>query len=520
MAPSQLERSRWRVLSVTSVGMFMGTLDATIVSVALPSIGPSLHLSYSEALWTQASYLLLLSVFLIPIGRLADRHGLMRFFMIGAAIFGVFSGICALSFNGPFLIAMRCFQGMGAAFLAATSSALVTAVFPPQERGRGLGINVMAGYVGLMVGPAVGGLLVTHVGWRWIFLINVPIAIITLANGWSLLGAERQDRAEGSVASRAGRGIDWPGSILLALTLTMLFVPLTLLPYWGLASARTLGMIGAFMVLLVAFVLVEKRVDDPVLDLGHRAQEQGLRRRDLRGALELCGGLRSYNIYRCVLGGGRELFGPKGRAAAAGATDHDDRPLTGLRATFGPHRHPGAGGRGYAAGRGRYPAARALAAESPPSAGRLGTCHRGHRHGRVQLPQYLGGDGVSQTGPTESGLGILGDDADRGPGCFGGASWGHRGFPTRPGGGSGSLSRREGQPRGSIRLFHRLSNGNVRRGGTGGRRGTRVVAGGGRSRRRASIKSVNESHNPGQGVLPGARTGDVCEPPLMGYTAQ
>jgi MFS family permease len=130
-----------------------------------------------------------------------------------------------------------------------------------------LGINVMAGYVGLMVGPAVGGLLVTHVGWRWIFLINVPIAIITLANGWSLLGAERQDRAEGGTTSRTGKGIDWPGSILLALTLTMLFVPLTLLPYWGLASAKTLGMIGAFMVLLVAFVLVEERVGDPVLDL-------------------------------------------------------------------------------------------------------------------------------------------------------------------------------------------------------------------------------------------------------------
>ncbi len=258
----------------------MGPLDATIVAVALPALGPSLHLSYSEALWVQAAYLLVLSVFLIPVGRLADTHGHMRFYLTGTAVFGLFSIACALSFNGTFLIAARSFQGIGAAFMAATSSALVTSVFPPEERGRALGLNVMAGYLGLTAGPPLGGLIVTHFGWRWIFLINVPIAIATLANGWFLLGAERRDRAvalerlvegqrlKGERAPTGGRALDWPGGILLAFMLASLLVPLTLVPFWGWDNPRTIGLLAAFVVLLVAFGFVEGRVRDPVLDLG------------------------------------------------------------------------------------------------------------------------------------------------------------------------------------------------------------------------------------------------------------
>jgi len=173
----------------------MGSLLTTIVAVALPTLGPTLHLNYSEALWVQSVYPLAMSVCLIPVGRLADRHGLMRFYVIGIAIFGIFSLACALAFSGSSLIVARALQGCGGAFTSATSSALVAAVFPPQERGRGLGLNVMAGYVGLMAGPPLGGLIVSHTSWRWIFLLNVPLVIITLLGCWSLLGAENRDRA-------------------------------------------------------------------------------------------------------------------------------------------------------------------------------------------------------------------------------------------------------------------------------------------------------------------------------------
>jgi MFS family permease len=286
---TELGRHRWRVLVLGSIGMFMGTLVTTVVAVALPVLGPALQLSYSEALWVQAAYVLTMSVFLIPVGRLADRHGLMRFYLIGLAIFAFFSVACSLAFSGPFLIAARGLQGAGAAFMAATSPALVTAVFPPEERGRGLGLNAMAGYVGLMAGPPIGGLIVGHASWRWIFLINVPLAIITLVNGWFLLGAERRDRAsarerstaeksvEGRPAAPAaggtgpetgfGASLDWAGTVLLGLLLISLLVPLISVPFWGWQSPLTLGLLAAFVVFLVAFIVVESRARDPLLEL-------------------------------------------------------------------------------------------------------------------------------------------------------------------------------------------------------------------------------------------------------------
>ncbi len=146
----------------------------------------------------------------------------------------------------------------------------------------------MAGYVGLMAGPPIGGLIVTHVSWRWIFLVNVPLVAVTLVGSWLLLGAERRDRAtagmqvptEGAAEVRppmftprgrqpAGVGVslDWTGAALLAALLTSLLIPLISVPFWGWRSPLTLGLLGGFAALLVAFVLVEDRVRDPLLDL-------------------------------------------------------------------------------------------------------------------------------------------------------------------------------------------------------------------------------------------------------------
>ena len=262
---SELQRRRWRVLLVTSVGAFMGPLDASIVAVALPAIGPSLHLSFTEALWVQAAYLLAIAIFLIPAGRIADMRGRLRFYMLGVVIFALASLGAALSPNGTWLITARTIQGIGGALLGATSAAVVTAVFPPQERGRALGINVMAVYIGLTAGPPLGGLLVTHLSWHWIFLVNVPVAIITLAAGWDLLGAEARDR----IGSSRGRlaDVDFIGAALLGLTLAALFVPLTFSLFWGWTKPVTIGLLAASAVFLVVFILVEDRVAHPILDL-------------------------------------------------------------------------------------------------------------------------------------------------------------------------------------------------------------------------------------------------------------
>ena len=252
-------RRRWELLALSSVGAFMGPLDGSIVSVALSAMSPSLHLSFGAAMWVQAAYLLAMAVLLIPLGRLADQHGRVRYYLIGTAVFTVGSLLAALSMGGAWLIATRVVQGGGAALMVATSAAIVTAVFPPQERGRALGINVMAVYIGLTVGPPLGGILVDTLGWRSIFLINLPIGIAVLVWGWLLL--PRSERVEGAPR------VDFAGAALLGAFLISLLVPLTFAPEWGWAAPFTIGLLVLSAVALVGFVVVERRVTSPVLDL-------------------------------------------------------------------------------------------------------------------------------------------------------------------------------------------------------------------------------------------------------------
>ncbi len=241
---TELYQRRWRVLVMTAIGTFMTPLDSSIVSVALPAIGPHLHLSYTEALWVQAAYLLVISILLIPVGRLADMHGPLRFYMMGTILFGLASIGAALSFNGSSLIVARSIQGAGGALMFSTSAAILTSVFPGKERGRVLGLNVMVAYLGLTLGPPIGGLIVSHTSWRWIFLLNVPVALLTLLVGWNLLPAERRDRA--ALIARRGRlagpspdrpgGSSNPGS-----NARMLLPPTDLLALLGLGKRACRG---------------------------------------------------------------------------------------------------------------------------------------------------------------------------------------------------------------------------------------------------------------------------------------
>jgi EmrB/QacA subfamily drug resistance transporter len=253
-----LHRRRWQLLALTSVGAFMWPLDGSIVSVALKTISADLDLSVTAAIWVSAAFLLTTAVLLIPAGRLADQHGRVRYYLLGIAVFTSASVLCAVSMNGTWLVGSRIIQGAGAALIGATSAAIVTAVFPPHERGRALGINVMSVYIGLTVGPPLGGFIVDAVGWRWIFLINIPIGIIVLLWGWFML--PRSERIPGS-------RLDVLGSVLLGVFLVTLLVPLTFFPTWGWASTRTIGLLIVSGLAFVAFVVWERRVESPILDL-------------------------------------------------------------------------------------------------------------------------------------------------------------------------------------------------------------------------------------------------------------
>ena len=244
---------------MTGMGSFLGPFDVSVAAVALPAIGRDLHLTFSGALWIQAGYLLPYALVLIPAGRIADQWGRLRVFRIGMVVFATTSLMVAVSPNIEWMLAWRAIQGGGGAMLAATSTALVTAAFPPSERGRALGLNIMLLYLGLLTGPLIGGLLVDHAGWRWIFLASLPVAATSLLLGLPL--------HEGRPAQGRLR-LDPAGTLTLGAALASLMVGLTFGPIWGWSSGRVVGLIAGGAVLLVVFLVVEGRTEAPLIDLG------------------------------------------------------------------------------------------------------------------------------------------------------------------------------------------------------------------------------------------------------------
>ena len=232
-----LSERRWRLLGATAIGAFMAPFDGSVVAIALPKIGPALHLSFVAALWVQLSYLLVLTVALIPAGRLADVWGGLRLYRIGLVVFALASAAAGASTSTTWLLTARCIQGLGAALLAATSTALVTEAFPEAERGKALGLNVTAVYLGLALGPALGGLLTEQVGWRSIFYVNVPVAAASLVLGWRL----RSERhTESRKATPAGLDLSGVGLFVGALAAEM--VGISLAPLWGWIAVSSLAL--------------------------------------------------------------------------------------------------------------------------------------------------------------------------------------------------------------------------------------------------------------------------------------
>lgn len=248
-----------RVLTVTSIGSFMGPLDVTVVALALPAMGRELGLSFSGGIWVSALYLVVYTLVLVPAGRLADEWGRLRVWRIGAAIFVAASLASGLAQGTVTLLIARAFQGVGGAILASTAAALITAVYPPQQRGRAIGINVTILYLGLATGPLIGGLIAEQFGWRWIFLINIPVGLAALAISADLSEEPLQ---------RGRPRLDLVGTALLGAGLALTMVALTFGPLWGWTSGRVIALGGVGIALLVGFVLAELHTEAPLIDLG------------------------------------------------------------------------------------------------------------------------------------------------------------------------------------------------------------------------------------------------------------
>ncbi len=184
-------RARWYVVGAVCIGAFMGQLDVSIVTLALPRVGAGLHAGADAVRWVSLSYLLVLAGTLVPVGHLADRLGRKLLYTYGFAVFTLGSVLCGLAPALGWLIAARVTQGLGAAMLQANSVALIAENLPPTLLARGLGVQGAAQAIGLALGPAIGGLLLALGGWQLIFLVNLPAGALGIALAWVLLPRSR-----------------------------------------------------------------------------------------------------------------------------------------------------------------------------------------------------------------------------------------------------------------------------------------------------------------------------------------
>jgi EmrB/QacA subfamily drug resistance transporter len=253
------ENKKWWTLAAVSVGLFMIMLDNTVVNVALPSMRQSLHMSLSELEWVVAGYALTFAAFMLIGGKLADYVGRRLVFMLGLVVFTGASLACALATNGGFLIGARVVQGLGGALMNPATLSIITATFPPRERGRAIGIWAGVSALALAIGPLVGGLLTEHVNWNWIFYINVPVGLAGLLTAPLLIEESRDTSHE--------QRLDVPGLATSGIGLFALTFGFIEANGYGWTSWQIVGAFAVAAVSLVSFVLLERHQRIPMLDL-------------------------------------------------------------------------------------------------------------------------------------------------------------------------------------------------------------------------------------------------------------
>jgi EmrB/QacA subfamily drug resistance transporter len=242
-------RRRW-VLAVAILGSSLAFIDGTVVNVALPALQTALDASLADVQWVVESYALTLAALLLAGGSLGDARGRRKIFIIGVAIFAAASAWCGMSRSVGELIAARAVQGVGAALLVPGSLALISASFPESARGRAIGTWSGATAIMAAIGPVLGGWLVQHLSWRWVFFINLPLALVVIAIAFWRVPETR--------ATSAPRELDWPGMLLVTAGLAaIVFALVEAVPGAGFAG----------VLLLAGFLFVERRSPRAMLPL-------------------------------------------------------------------------------------------------------------------------------------------------------------------------------------------------------------------------------------------------------------
>ncbi|HEY7197703.1 MAG TPA: MFS transporter [Gaiellaceae bacterium] len=250
---------KWWTLGAVAFGLFMIMLDNTIVNVALPAIARDLKIGISELEWVVNGYALTFAVVMLTGGKLADMLGRRLIFVCGLAIFTGASLACGLSTGPDMLIAARVVQGVGSALMNPATLSIITATFPPRQRGTAIGIWAGVSAMALAIGPLLGGVLTEQIGWEWIFFVNVPVGVLAIVVARLVITESRDTSHE--------QRLDLPGLLASGIGLFALTYALIEANTYGWTSVRILSLFGVALVALVVFVLLERHQRIPMLDL-------------------------------------------------------------------------------------------------------------------------------------------------------------------------------------------------------------------------------------------------------------
>jgi len=257
--PSWTSTSRWAILAAILLGTFVGTLGNSVANVALSAVMDAFAVPLSNALWVVTLYILFFAVLMPVCGYLGDMVGQRRMYLLGVGLFTVASLSSGLAPSFPWLLGSRALQGVSIAPTLPAVMAIISRTFLPAQRGRAVGFWALVNGAGHALGPPLSGFLVQHLGWRAVFLAGVPLCLVNLALVWRLVPPDDD---------RAARGFDFAGASMLTLAALGLMLALTQSARWGWYTPRSLGLWGLAMIACAGFIVIERRVAVPFVDLG------------------------------------------------------------------------------------------------------------------------------------------------------------------------------------------------------------------------------------------------------------
>ena len=251
-------KNKWFILLSVGMGVFLATIDASIVNIALPTLVKTFSIKFSVVQWVALSYMLTIATLILSMGRLGDVKGKKRIYLSGMIIFTLSSIFCGLSQTIYWLIFFRVIQGIGASMMASLGAALVTESFPSSERGRALGTIGGIVAIGIITGPVVGGILIDTLSWHWIFFVNIPIGII---------GSFMVLRFVPASTIIKEQKFDFAGAGLMFISILSFLLSLTLGQNLGFRHPVIIMLFGIWMITFIFFLYLELHVEHPMIDL-------------------------------------------------------------------------------------------------------------------------------------------------------------------------------------------------------------------------------------------------------------